>query len=337
MSIEDETLNEQQQTETPAESAPLDAEAEALAALDAGIEAVTEKPDEETPVEEVPAEAAAEEAPKAEATETEGEPEKLSAEDEATQLGLTKEKSRARFVELHGRVSELEGQLTAATQKAERYDEMLGHIEATGATPEQYSSVMGYLHAVNRGGPAELAQLRDALAKELEWLDGKIGRSGDVLAKHDDLREAVASGELPEAYAREIAQQRNMQALTQQYQQQVSQREQQAQQQYEAAAAQAVEELNQLGARLAAQDPQFDQKVEQAKANFIRCRDSVPPSAWAQEFLLAYQAVQLAPAKPRVGAVPLRPAGSGAGTLNKTASSPEEALEMGLQAYARGR
>lgn len=275
-------------------------------------------------------------------------PAPAEAPDAATEikaLGIKNERAQQRFTELREKASkldEIEVTLPDLQSKAETYEQMLTHIEETGATPQQYGNVLGYLRVVNKGSPAELATARETLLKEVEFIDQKLGRGADPLADHADLREAVANGDLSAAYAAEIANTRNLQAAQQRHVQQTNEQQSQAEQQRQAELNGAVQELNALGARLQASDPLYAQKIEAAKAAFMQRRDSLPPSKWATELLLDYNAVVIAPAapaapaRPAVGAVPLRPQG-GSGGMAKVAGSMEEAIQLGLQAHAQGR
>lgn len=263
-----------------------------------------------------------------------------SAEDEAKSLGVKNDKARERFVELRKHADELKALKAALPdleEKATQYDQMLGHITSTGATPEQYQSALAYLNIVNKGSPEQLAQMRDTLMKEIEWIDGKIGRGGDALAAHDDLRQAVENGDIDRRYAEEIATQRNLKAAQEQHTQQQAQTAQQREQAQQQAVQGAREQLNALGARLQQTDPDYGKKVQQAMQAFQARMGNIDPSQWATEFLLDYQAVRLAPppAKPPVGAVPMR--SQGGGSMAKVATSMEEAAMLGLQAHAQGR
>lgn len=320
--------------ETPAPEAPATPPVELTDGMAAAAAEALKTPDAETAVEPVAEQPATE--PPATPADPPTEP---TAAEEAAALGVKNERAKERFIELRERDAkfrEIESRLPEVESKAQQYDEMLGHIASTGATPEQYQSALGYLNIVNNGNPAQLAQMRDALLKEIDWIDGKLGRGGDVLERHQDLRAAVAAGEMTEKYAKEIAETRNLSAAQQQHETQRFEAQRQQQEQNERVFTEAREQLNALGARLQQTDPQYQAKAEKALEGFRARANSVHPSQWATEFLLEYNAVRLAPpaAKPPVTAVPLRPQGGGA--MGKVAGSMEEAVMLGLQTLKAG-
>lgn len=307
----------------------------ALSALEEGLKAAS-APKEV--IEEVKEEPKAEEVEEKE----ESAQEPQDAESEAASLGVKNERARQRFVELRtqvDRIPELEKRLEEFEAKAQRGEELVRYVTDTGCNEQQFSSMLGYLNAINKGGPTEWAIAREALAKELSWLDEKLGKRGpggkDLLEVHADLREAMEAGEITRERAEELASLRGFQHATQNHRQTLEEQTRQNQALYQ----QGVESLNRLEQSLRARDPNYDQKREIALEKFRARIGSLHPSEWATEFMLDYQGVQLAPPEPPkkapVGHVPLRSQGGGGG-LGKVASTPLEALEMGLAAAARG-
>lgn len=319
----------------------------ALAALKAGIEAAPSdvvEPLVELPVEAV--EAAEEEAAPIEAAPVEGDaapieaaadPELDDIAREAVDLGVKNERAQARFREL----SEKAARLPDLEARANRGDELVRYVADTGCDQVQFNAMLGYMQAINKGGPTEWALAREALTKELEFLDAKLGRKGpngaDPVTAHADLREAVEAGEITRERAEELASLRGFQQAAighkQQAEQQVTRSTQERQQ--------GVESLNALEVSLRSRDPQYDAKRQFALERFQSRIHTIPPQRWAEEFMLDYVAVQApapAPAptpKAPVGHVPLRPQGGGTG-MGKVATSAEEALRMGVEAASRG-
>ncbi len=324
----------------PATETPVDHHAGALAALEEGLKSEDPPPSDPPPADDPP-----DDPPPPETPPADGEPppadapppaEPDAADVEAESLGISKnEKANARFKELYNTAKEV----PALREKAQEFDTMIQHVEATGATPEQYGTALGYLHAINNGGPEQWAQAREALIKEVAFLDQKLGRpaSGDILEAHPDLAAEVHAGDLTRPRAEEIANQRSRQQANERWQQE---RNTATQAQQEAVQT-AVGELNSIGTQLAQRDPHFAAKREAAIAKFKERQHQVHPSRWAAEFLLDYQTIPnpapapTPPAPPPVGHVPLRSRG-GTGAVAKVPTSPLEALNAGLDAHAKG-
>lgn len=269
-----------------------------------------------------------------------GEPDETDKE--ITSLGIKNEKAAARFRELTAtakRLPELEARVREA-------DELIQSFENVGAAPQQVGAMMGYLNAINRGGPKEWEQAEQALSKELEWLRGKLGKpvGADPLAAHADLKAEVEEGLMTPQRAAEIVELRGRQKAYQDYD---GQRQQATQ--AERAVDMGRSRLNELEATLSVADPNYAAKREHLVAVLKPVIQSLPPDKWAQAFEQAYRTLpanfgapvqlqQQVRQRPTAGAVPLRSAGSGGGGgLAKEATSPEEALRMGLEAAARGQ
>jgi len=269
-----------------------------------------------------------------------GEPDETDKE--ITSLGIKNEKAAARFRELTAtakRLPELEARVREA-------DELIQSFENVGAAPQQVGAMMGYLNAINRGGPKEWEQAEQALSKELEWLRGKLGKpvGADPLAAHADLKAEVEEGLMTPQRAAEIVELRGRQKAYQDYD---GQRQQATQ--AERAVDMGRSRLNELEATLSVADPNYAAKREHLVAVLKPVIQNLPPDKWAQAFEQAYRTLpanfgapvqlqQQVRQRPTAGAVPLRSAGSGGGGgLAKEATSPEEALRMGLEAAARGQ
>jgi hypothetical protein len=154
---------------------------------------------------------------------------------------------------------------TAKTVTAERdkiatdFHYMVNGVQATGATPQQYGETLSWLALFNSRDPAQqekALELVESVAERLATLLGKERTIGDPLGAHQDLKNAVASGQITAQYAKEIARTRNGQQFRQELTtnaQTEAQRQEQARGE-EQAGRQALTELE---ATLRASDPQL--------------------------------------------------------------------------------
>jgi len=265
---------------------------------------------------------------------------------EAEKLGIGKnEAANAKFKELYNKVAEYEKKTVPdLQQRADRYEQHVQHIESTGASPDQYQSALHVIAAVNRGGPAEWAQAREYLAREVAFLDEKLGNGKpgeDVLSGHQDLAEAVEGGGMDRQYAEELARARGRNKATQTWQ------EEQAQQHRTAGSAQQEaadcrDTLNEIEARLKASDPEWDRKRETLIPILAPIMATLPFKDRPEAFIKAYRELRLPaaaapapkPAVPLPTHQPLRPTG-GNGQVAKVPTNEMEALEAGLEAFSQ--
>lgn len=254
----------------------------------------------------------------------ETQPDRSQADQEADEFKL-KDRSRQRFVELHDR--------------ARVADEWERVVFDTGASAEQLQAALSYLKLMNANDPSSLGKVYEVLTAEMAEVAKKLGRDApgvDPIAGHADLKEAVESGEIALQHAKEIAAARAEKQFIAQRDTEQVQTAQQAQQAKDAA----IQSLNDIGARLQSQDPQFSAKIAQLVPKIAEIRSNYHPSQWAQQFMTEYLSATVAStvapapaptvARPRAGHVPLRPTGSIADMVS-SAKTDMEAFEIGIR------
>lgn len=331
---------------------PKDPSADLLAAVNSAIDgetkpaAATEEPAAEPGAKEPEAGAAEEGA------EAEGEPKEEGATKEAAaQVGKEKQPDPVNDPipdEIQGRTRQRMEQLikhvkestTEATRVRQERDDLVGMVQQTGATPEQFSQMLDYIGAVNSGDPTRIKGALQQVQAELTALSRMVGEpvpGVDSLASHPDLRQAVDSGDLSEAHARELAAGRDARAFATQRTQQTTQARQQQDEQTQALEA-GKQGLNALEKQLQA-DPDYARKRAILIPTLQPVLAQLHPSQWVQTFQNAYQQLKLGPAP-----VPTRPAGVGqqplrarqpAGQTAKAPTSLEEAINAGIDRASR--
>lgn len=338
----------------------IDTAAEAMAAMDKGVEEATPDDSDLTPEPEAPipgvehAEPAKPEAPvPEEVTPDEADKPDSDTEAEITGMGL-KEKAATRFRELTAEAKEgtkLREALTAAgvkdlavdlpkfIQKAQAADDLIGMVSDSGASPEQYGQTLDYLSLINKGvgGDRQSAERAFEIAqREVQNLATLLGKEvpgvHDPLEAHEDLREDMEAGELTRKRALEIAASRQQQSVTtaQQRQQQQVQAGQQAESQGKAA-------LQQFDQQMYASDPSYAAKRPQLNSLVTFIRKTLPAEQWMAATQQAYATIQTpaaptpapAPALPRPG--PIR-GGNTRQVMVPTTDDPMEAMMQGIAA-----
>lgn len=255
-----------------------------------------------------------------------------AVEKEIKELGITNERTQARFRELIGRAAEAE-RLAPIVERAKQWEET---IESTGAKPEQLGQALNYLAAVNSGDPNALRQAHQFLSTELEWLSKQLGLPApgyDPLSDFPDLAEQVRNGDTTRELAHEVAARRRAEALQAQRNERVQQSTQQ-QEQEAAARTTALREVATLGQQLRASDPKFAAKYDMIKPMVAVIQETLPPAQWAAAIQKAYSAVQL-PAAPPPPPTPNPARPSGVALAPDAAADPfafgvEEARARGL-------
>lgn len=223
--------------------------------------------------------------------------------------------------------------------------ELMGHIEASQMTADEFSMALTFgrlKHSDNiEDNRKAFAILMQGL-KELAPIIGETLPGVDLLEGHPDLAQRVKDGKLDPKDAAELAAGRNRkkaEALAatraQQNQQTQQQRNQQAQQQ----AAAVKKELNDLGADLLANDPQFEAKMKAMTPKQKAAINATPLSLRVNAFLKTYMSIKppvkgAAPAAGRKpGQQPLRagkvPAAGGGG-VKRAPKSAVEAMDFAL-------
>lgn len=351
----DEPVDTAAAVEAPATPDPADNPA---AALDAGIAVASGEPAPapEPEPEAVPGDAAAQPAEPPPAPEAPP----ADVEAEVAALGL-KERGAERFRAMANEIKELAplrdeltklGVKDAAgvaelANRAEAGVKMVEMIRETGTTAEAYGEVMDYMalqnEAVRTGNADAARKALDRMRPAMEALARIAGQevpTFDPATAYPDLQADVARGDLSAERAREIAAQRDREALQGTARQQQL-RDQQAQADREAAAQReydtARDSLNALDARLQA-DPAYAAKRPALIEAVRQITQTHPPSQWASEAAIAYAAIA-PPAAPPPPRVP--PPGPVRGSSRPPALTPEtddpyKALDFGIAAANAG-
>jgi hypothetical protein len=208
------------------------------------------------------------------------------------------------------RIETLVGKVKEAEQYRSSYEELVGMVNSTGATPEAFGNMLNYMRMVNSDNPDDQRTALKAAQAELRALAIRLGEKDvvgfDPVAEFQDLQTAVEAREITPEVAREAAllrlrQQDELTRSTQKNQ------ERQLTMNAERAVQEGTRQLNELGERLAATDPQYREKAAML-VPLLRgpMRTSVHPSQWASTFEEAYRNLKL-PSAPAPAPAP-RPA-----------------------------
>lgn len=213
--------------------------------------------------------------------------------------------------------------------------ELFTLIERTGATPEQWADAMQFLGASLSDDPKEKRAALEYAQQQVERLALELGEKlpgVDLLKNHPDLRDAVDVGDITEERAIELARYRDQQKRGAESQAQQPRQPAGAPQAQDPETAAARSELNALGAFLRETDPDFERKMRVLLPELQPIMKKTPPAQWRAKFTEYYKAVKLADApargEPARGRQP-------AGRQQKTAQSPLEAIELGLEEASR--
>lgn len=220
-------------------------------------------------------------------------------------------------------------------------NEIIGMITETGATAAQYTGALNYLRMVNSRDPEQIKAAIGVMQQELSALSRMAGvavAGVDHLANHADLKAAVDAKQLTQALAEEIAAGREHRTLQTQQSRASQQTEQQAQAEHSAG----VQALNAIGVKLKAADPNYAAKAQAVLAKIGDEMKTLPPSQWAQHFLVAYTTFQppraAVPPVRKVAAVPKNQPLRGnnpSGGVQSAPKSLEEAINFGIAAGTR--
>lgn len=232
---------------------------------------------------------------------------------------------------------------TARDQAVADRGELLGYVAETKATPQQFTEALNYLKAVNSGDPVQIRQAIKMAQAELTALARIIGepvQGVDLLAEHQDLKDAVEAGDISRQHAEELAASRALRA-----QQQQTSRQQTEQSQVQQDITGGKTALNTLDGQLRAADPQYEAKRALLVPLLQPIFAQLHPSKWAGAFKEAYDklpATAIAPATAATAAIqqrtptqqPLR-AKQTAGQAAKAPGSLMDAINMGIEAAGR--
>jgi hypothetical protein len=223
--------------------------------------------------------------------------------------------------------------------------ELMGHINQSMMTADEFNMALTFgrlKHSDNVEDNRKAYSILMQGLKELAPIIGETLPGVDLLEGHPDLAQQVKEGKLDPKIAAEAAAGRNRRKAeglaatrAQENQQTANQRAQQQQQQ----AAAVKKELNELGADLSANDPQFEAKMRAMSKEQKAKINATPLGLRVNAFLKTYMAIKLAPkgAAPAVGKKPgpqpLRagkvPAAGGNG-VRRAPKSAVEAMDFAL-------
>ena len=341
--------------QTEANDPPADEGDDLLAAMDEGIEAATDPvpgTNEAAAAEREAAEKATpEDEPKPD-DKQEPEPDK-ETEDEIKALGL-KEKSAERFRDLTRQVKELAplkeqlekagikdvAELPALVKDATDGRDLVKMVSDTGASPDDFSRLLDYMSVITAGRKGDRAAVEKAfetVGEEYRAIAKALGKEipgvYDPLAEHADLTEAVASGDMTQQHALEVAQARRTQSAVAQQRQQAEQQTR-AQQEQQAAVQRGVQSLLAWEQQKVAADPHYAAKRPALNAKVAEIRKQFPPSQWAAATELAYAAIpNPAPKEPprQQATNAVRPSGPRTNMAPTEFASDEDALMFGIQ------
>jgi hypothetical protein len=245
----------------------------------------------------------------------------------------TNEKTKARIESLIGIIKDKE---SAEVQR----DEIVDQIVSTGAQPEQYAATLGFLKLYNSTNTEERKQaltVARGLVKELA-LELNEGTTVVNLDDHADLLAEIEAGTLTEARAKEIAANRDAEALRTSKQTAANERKETDSQ----TKTNVKKGVTQLDAFETAMRADVNENYDVVRPAFIRVlRPALKrshPSEWGEVAREVYEQIktlsvtaQTKP-KPKPKNQPLRPTGGGGGGATKTAEagSAVEALDAAL-------
>jgi len=298
--MEQELEKNRQESPSPAE--------EENTALDAALEALDED------------EAAAEETPE-QAPEEEATPAEEQEEDELTPPEGISDRARERFQKLASEVRELRDRL-------ERSERVVSMLRETGATPEELAEAFEFIRLAKAGDRASLQQAAEIARRWLRHVSVALGEqiAVDPLAEHDDLREKVETGELSEQDAIEIARAREMQRMAAEQRQ-----AHEADAAMHEAVQRAIQQVEQMEAEWAANDPDWEIKRDALMARIEEIARTLPPDAWPQAVRVAYEAINKAMEriKASTAQTPITSATARPATTRK---EPQSLLDAAMQA-----
>lgn len=281
-----------------------------------------------------------------------------AVEKEIKDLGI-KEAAQARFRELSARakegeqlrvqlkelgiedLSKLPETVEQLRHQATRAVEWDSTVQSTGASPEQFGAALGYLALINSGDPGKMKQAYDAMQTEQAWLAKQLGLTApgyDPLDEDPELKQKVADGLVPREVAERTIAAERAAKLRETRQARETETEKQAREYREAVQA-ATQEIAVLGTQLKAADPVgFPARLAAITPGIRVIQAKLPPSEWPSAIKELFDETP-APTpvpRPRVGNMPLRPAGHAAGNMQRKPTNDMEAFEAGLAA-ASGR
>jgi len=236
-------------------------------------------------------------------------------------------KAQDRFRKLTGRLQETSQALKGATEELDQFRRV---VQSSMATPQEFSQAIEYMRMVKSGDLDGALRVLDEQRRQIALATGRAVPGTDPLVDFPDLRARVDQFQMDEQAALELARSR---ALIQeiQRQQQMSSASIQRQQAMQSDRAQAVAEIDRMGAQWAQADPDFSAKEDVILKSIPEIAKRFPPSLWAGQVRLLYDTLSAMPAHatPKTALkTPLRSSGKAGGS--KQPESMLEALTAGL-------
>jgi hypothetical protein len=262
-----------------------------------------------------------------------------------------KGRTRERIEGLVATAKDLNTKLEAQTAELESGRELFSMIEATGADAPLFARHMDVLALMCSQDPAEQQKAVTLLRAAADKLGQELGETPtgkDPLEGHADLLEEVEAGEITRKHAEELAKHRNAAAALERRRTETNTRQTEL-----SAAEQARErvktELNNLSAELRKKDGDavYARKHKILVPMIKRLNSTLPPDKIVAAVREAYASIELgAPATSTGNGSNRAPAGTGARQPSrptqgagaggpKAPSSPSEALDYGLEEWAR--
>lgn len=318
--IEPEAAPEQPAAEPAAEAAPADQAPEPEAGADehkpvsklaAMLDELSEEPAESKPDQEKPAGHVPDAGKKAE-------PKAPEAEEAELLEGVKSERGRERIKRVFEEKKALEQDLHQFRQL----------VQSTGMDAQQFGQMLEFGRLANSGDEKQMRVALEMIEQQRAMLAAKLGVEApgvDLLAGHDDLRQAVESLEITRERAIELAKYRKQQAEVQQ-RQQAEQQSIQQRQQFEQKVNQAAASME---AYLQTRAKEVDHPVRlraiaehfKNPENMQRFVSTFQPEQWPAAIQMMYDNIQV----PRAAAMNPQPIRSRPGMLGSPAPSANEA------------
>ena len=198
--------------------------------------------------------------------------------------------------DVKGRTRErMQGLIDTVKQKDEiiqNQDTVMAAVRGTGASPEEFAAMISYMGWVHSEDPKQLTQARNMLMAELEGVCLKLGEPApgiDFIGKYPDLKAKLDAGQIDAETAQEIAITRTKQKAQQDAEARRTTNTEATRQRATQERNSAIADLDQLGATLSENDPDFDEKMK-LMPDLKTLGEKNPPSKWRSAFTAAYKA-----------------------------------------------
>jgi len=208
---------------------------------------------------------------------------KAKIDAEMAELGISHERSQARFRELSAKAAENEPlkaqiqQLEVFRQRAVEWEEA---VTSTGATPEEFGAAMNYLTLIKSGKSENLEIAFEQIEGEYLALAKALGRPTsagyDPIGEHPDIAAKLANLDIDRDTALEVIAARNRAKV-----EQASRQTQQQQDSQQDGIAQGRTALTALEAELRVTDPAYAEKLKVLAPALQAMTQTSAPDQWA--------------------------------------------------------